>query len=65
MSWLSEKGYLTKSDKFAKKISKTKGTSLEKSTYLTPCFLALEILEEKDILTTEEWEKRIKQRTPI
>ncbi len=57
MNWLSEKGYLNIGYKNEK--------SEEVDLLDTMLCSLVELLEEKGILTQQEWEKRIKQRVLI
>lgn len=62
MNWSSEKGYLNKGGKS----EKTRQELAEEVELLDTMLTSLvELLEEKGVLTQEEWEKRIKERITI
>jgi DNA-binding MarR family transcriptional regulator len=65
MNWLSEKGYLTKDGKAKKNDAITRDLAEEIDLHDTMLTSLVELLEQKGILTQEEWEKRIKKRVSI
>jgi hypothetical protein len=64
MNWLSEQGYLAKGGKHKK--NKVKRESSEEIDLLDTMLDSLiELLEEKGVLTREEYEKRITEKVKI
>ncbi len=65
LNWLTEQGYMSKDGKAKKSKAVTRDLAEEIDLHDTMITSLVELLEQRNIVTQQEWAKRIKERVKI